>query len=65
MYALALYSDEKRCLVNISINSVSFNISGWREFNTPEEAEEFKERWKNHPYAKTIASLTVVPVPKK
>ena len=62
-YALAIFPEELRCLVSISFHMISFNLSGYRLFDTPEEAESFKKRWSDHFF--NMEKLIVVEVKEK
>ncbi len=64
MYILALVPLEKppRALTNISLSGISFNLNGYRLFETIGEVEAFKERWKNHFF--DLDTLLVMEKPK-
>lgn len=47
-FAIAYFPDEPRCLVSISRHMISFNISGYMKFDTWQEAEDFRKKWKDH-----------------
>lgn len=61
-YALAI-SPEPRCLVSISFYVISFNLSSYMTFDTPEQADDFKKRWNDHFF--NLEKLAVVKVEEK
>ncbi len=62
-YALAIFPEEKRCLVSISRNMISFNISGYLTFGTAQQAEDFRSRWENHFF--DLKTLVVIKVEER
>ena len=62
MYALALYPEEPRCLVSIGMNGISFNVGYGMRFETLEEIDSFKRKWKNHFF--DLNKLKIIPAPK-
>jgi hypothetical protein len=62
-YALAIFPEEPRCLVSISRNLISFNISGYMTFNKCQQAEEFKGRWAGHFF--DVKKLVIVEIDEK
>ncbi len=62
-YALAIFPEEPRCLVSISHNMISFNLSAFMLFDSRKEAEQFKERWSHHFFG--LEKLTVIEVKEK
>lgn len=62
-YALAIFPEEPRCLVSISRYMICFNLSSYMEFETKEEAENFRDKWQHHFFDLNL--LTIVKVDKK
>ena len=62
-FALAYFPDEPRCLVSISFNTIYFNLSGYKTFETAQAAEDFKSQWKHHFFG--LEKLTVIEVKEK
>ena len=64
-YVLELLPHERqpRCLTSISPMGIAFNITGYREFCSLNEIEEFREYWKNHFFK--LDTLRVIEKPDK
>lgn len=61
MFALALRYEQARCLTAITYMSIHFNLTGYREFGSMEEVQEFRDKWKGHFYdLSTLGAIEII-----